>query len=99
MSSNLRRSQVAQMQAHLNQMGFHSKGSPFQLKDDSSSEEEDDNHEEMMLAQAGDDTGKKVKGNVHNEKVGIEELGSNAFTFISPSQGGKFQRTRRKMLS
>ena len=97
MSSNLRRSHVAQMQAQLNQMGFHTKGHPFQMKDDSSSEEEDDNHEEMMLAQAGGDTGKKGKGNIYNEKAGIDELGTNVFTFMSPSQGGKFQRTRRQV--
>ena len=60
----------------------------------SGSEEEDDTEEEMMLAQAG---GEKGKHNVCNERVGVNELGRNAFTFISPSQMSKFQKTRKKV--
>ena len=89
-SSNLRRSQIAWMEAQLNQMG-----SPFQMDNggSSSDEEEEEFHEEMMLAQAGE----KGKNNMYNERVGIEALGANVFTFISPSQMSKFQKTRKKV--
>ena len=82
---SLRRSQIAKIQAQLKQMEMSSPfqmGSPFQMDNDSSSEEEDDNQEEMMLAQAGDGTG-KGKYNMYNERVGIDELGGNVFTFIN----------------
>ena len=88
--SNLRRSQIARMEAQLNQMG-----SPFQMDNggSSSEEEEEEFHEEMMLAQAGE----KGKNNMYNERVGIEALGANVFTFICPSQMSKFQKKRRKV--
>ena len=91
-ASNMRRSQVARMQAQLNQMGFASRGSPFQLDDDGSDSDEEDG-QEMVLAQQAGDTGKKGRSNFYNEKAGIDELGSNVFTFIDPSQGAKFQKT------
>ena len=38
-----------------------------------------------------------TRPNVYNEKVGIDELGSNVFAYNSPSQRVKFAKTRKKI--
>ena len=96
MYSNMRRSQVARMQAQLNQMGFASRGSPFQLDDNGSDDDEEDG-QEMVLAQQAGEMVKKGRNSFYNEKAGIDELGPNVFTFIDPSQGAKFQKTLKKV--
>ena len=36
-------------------------------------------------------------GNIHDERVGISELGSNVFTYVTSTQSSKFLRTRKKV--
>ena len=40
---------------------------------------------------------RKSKGGHWDERVGIEALGTNAFTYLNPSQSSKFLRTKKRI--